>query len=82
MSSTQLFLDFSLDLNYCSEERFIPSLFPRWLYDTIDWGLIPADTKKSVKAVLNLVYPLLKSSPTTKTLCCLANSITPGTKVF
>lgn len=45
ISSTQLDLDFSLDLNYASEDKFFPSLFPKWLYDTIDNGLIPADTK-------------------------------------
>jgi len=38
--------------------------------------------KKSAKAVLILVYPDLKSSPTMKTSFFLANSITPGTKVF
>jgi len=38
--------------------------------------------KKSAKAVLILVYPDLKSSPAIKTSCFLANSITPGTKVF
>jgi len=45
-------------------------------------GLIPAFTKKSAIIVLNLVYPDLKSSPTTNTLFFLANSITPGTREF
>jgi len=45
-------------------------------------GLIPAETKKSTKLVLILVYPLLKSSPHTKTPFFLANSYRPGTKVF
>ena len=31
---------------------------------------------------MNLVYPVLKSSPATKTPLCSANSITPGTIVF
>lgn len=38
--------------------------------------------KKSAKAVLILVYPDLKSSPTIKTSYYLANWMTPGTKVF
>jgi hypothetical protein len=45
-------------------------------------GLIPALTRKSVKAVLNFVYPVLKSSPMICWLLILASSITPGTKVF
>lgn len=82
ISSTQDFLESSLDLNYFSEERFFPSLLPRWLQLTMASGLIPAETRNSVKAVLNLVYPDLKSSPTTKTLFYLASQITPGTRVF
>jgi hypothetical protein len=44
--------------------------------------LIPALIKKSVIEVLNLVYPLLKSSPTTNTPCYFAKSITPGINEF
>lgn len=82
ISSTQDFLDNSFDLNYYSLDKFFPSLFPKWLYETIDFGLIPADTKKSVITVLILVYPDLKSSPTTNTSFLQANSITPGKIVF
>lgn len=46
------------------------------------FGLIPAPTKYSTKQVLNLVYPVLKSSPATNTPALSANSITPGTIVF
>ena len=46
------------------------------------FGLIPAPTKYSTRHVLNLVYPVLKSSPATNTPCFSANSITPGTIVF
>lgn len=48
----------------------------------IAFGLIPAPTKYSTKHVLNLVYPVLKSSPATNTPAFSANSITPGTIVF
>jgi len=53
----------SLLLNYLSSIRFFPSLFPRWLYDTMDIGLIPAPTRYSAKRDLSLVCPVLKSSP-------------------
>jgi len=43
---------------------------------------MPALTKKSVIAVLNFVYPVLKSSPTIKVPVLSANYIAPGTKVF
>jgi len=82
MSSTQDFFEISLDLNYASEERFFPSLLPKWLYDTIDLGLMPAETRKSTNTVLILVYPDLKSSPTIKTSFFLAKSITPSTREF
>jgi len=52
------------------------------LYETIDFGLIPAPTKYSTRHVLNLVYPVLKSSPVTKTPFYSAISITPGRIVF
>lgn len=52
------------------------------MYETIDFGLIPAETKNSINEVLIFVYPDLKSSPTTKTPFYLANSITPGKIVF
>lgn len=48
----------------------------------IAFGLIPAPTKYSTKHVLNFVYPVLKSSPATKTPAFSANSMTPGTIVF
>ena len=54
----------SFDLNCFSDERFFPSLFPKWLYETHDLGFIPAPVKKSIKAVLNFVWPVLKSFPT------------------
>lgn len=54
----------SFDLNCFYDDRFFPSLFPKWLYETQDFGLIPAPVKKSIKAVLNLVCPVLKSFPT------------------
>ena len=44
--------------------------------------MIPALTRKSVNDVLNLVWPVLKSSPIICILLLLASSITPGTKVF
>merc|ERR1719326_1808830 len=47
MSSTTLDLLISLERNVCGAARFLPSLLPRWLYDTIDVGLMPADTRKS-----------------------------------
>lgn len=53
----------SFDLNCFSDDRFLPSLFPRWLYETHDFGFMPADVKKSINAVLNLVCPVLKSFP-------------------
>lgn len=52
------------DLNCFSEDKFLPSLFPKWLYDTQDLGFIPAPVRKSMNAVLNLVCPVLKSFPT------------------
>lgn len=36
-------------------ERFMPSLLPRWLYDTMDVGLMPAPTKKSTSTDFILV---------------------------
>lgn len=56
-------LEAYLDLNCFSDDKFLPSLLPKWLYETQDLGLIPADVKKSMKAVLNLVCPVLKSFP-------------------
>lgn len=44
MSSTTLDLLISFERNCDGAERFLPSLLPRWLYDTIDVGLIPALT--------------------------------------
>jgi len=82
MSSTTLALEISLLLNVCGAERFIPSLFPRWLYDTIDVGLIPAPTKKSTSTLFILVCPDLKSSPPTRTPFSTASWSRPGTKVF
>ena len=66
--------DVSFDLNCFSEDRFFPSLFPKWLYETHDLGFIPAPVKKSMKAVLNLVCPVLKSFP-------IKIPVDPGTSV-
>ena len=56
-------LEVYLDLNCFSEDKFLPSLFPKWLYETHDFGLIPAPVRNSINAVLNLVCPVLKSLP-------------------
>ena len=50
MSSTTLDLEISLERNVCGACRFLPSLLPRWLYETIAVGLMPADTRKSICA--------------------------------
>ena len=52
MSSTTVDLEISLERNCWGAERFLPSLLPRWLYDTIDSTLIPADTRKSTSTDL------------------------------
>mmetsp|Transcript_1158 Transcript_1158/g.2620 ORF Transcript_1158/g.2620 Transcript_1158/m.2620 type:complete len:234 (+) Transcript_1158:2234-2935(+) len=82
MSSTTFDLEISLLRNCDGALRFFPSLFPKWLYDTIDTGLIPALTKKSTRTLFIFVCPLLKSSPAMKTFFSRASSTTPGTKVF
>ena len=82
MSSTTLDLEISLERNVCGAERFLPSLLPRWLYETIDVGLMPAETRKSTITLFILVWPDLKSSPPIITLCVSAISMTPGTNVF
>merc|ERR1719231_238046 len=82
MSSTTLDLEISLERNVCGACRFLPSLLPRWLYETIAVGLMPADTRKSIMTDFILVWPDLKSSPPIMTLCFSASSMTPGTKVF
>lgn len=51
------------DLNCFSDDKFFPSLLPKWLYETHDFGLIPALVRKSMNDVLNLVWPVLKSLP-------------------
>ena len=73
-------LEVYLDLNCFSDARFFPSLFPRWLYETHDLGLIPALVRKSMKEVLNFVCPVLKSFP----IKSPGNgaSLIPLTKVF
>jgi len=76
----QLALDIYLDLNWRSDDKFLPSLLPKWLYEMHDRGFIPADKRKSMKLVLNLVCPVLKSFPTMNPLVFTAN--TPGTNVF
>ena len=68
------------DLNCFSEFRFFPSLFPKWLYDTTDFGFMPALVKKSMKEVLNLVCPVLKSFPIS--IPPTSASLSPFTKVF
>jgi len=45
-----------------------------------DFGFIPADKRKSMKLVLNLVCPVLKSLPTMNPSVFMDN--TPGTNVF
>merc|ERR1719399_1248300 len=82
MSSTTFDLEISFERNVCGAERFLPSLLPRWLYETIEVGLMPADTRKSTITDFILVWPDLKSSPPIITSRCSANSITPGTNVF
>merc|ERR1712224_578477 len=82
MSSTTFDLEISLERNVCGAERFLPSLLPRWLYETIEVGLMPAETRKSTMTDFIFVWPDLKSSPPIITLCFSASSITPGTKVF
>ncbi len=64
MSEMHSDFDVYFDLNCFSDDKFLPSLFPKWLYETIDFGLIPAPIKKSMNAVLNFVWPVLKSFPT------------------
>ena len=82
MSSTTLDLLISFERKHDGAERFIPSLFPRWLYDTIDVGLIPAPTRKSTKTDFIFVCPDLKSSPPMSDFSRVAASISPGTNVF
>ena len=64
---TTLLLLISLERKVCGAERFMPSLLPRWLYDTMDVGLMPAPTMKSTSTLLIFVCPLLKSSPAIST---------------
>merc|ERR1719364_228141 len=82
MSSTTLDLEISLERKVCGADRFLPSLLPRWLYETMEVGLMPADTRKSTMTDFIFVCPDLKSSPPIITLCFSASSMTPGTKVF
>merc|ERR1719353_621946 len=82
MSSTTFDLLISFERNVCGAERFLPSLLPRWLYETMAVGLMPAETRKSIITDFIFVWPDLKSSPPIITLCFSASSITPGTKVF
>mmetsp|Transcript_6551 Transcript_6551/g.24714 ORF Transcript_6551/g.24714 Transcript_6551/m.24714 type:complete len:323 (+) Transcript_6551:170-1138(+) len=82
MSSTTLLFEISLDLKHWGEERFMPSLFPRWLYETMLVGLIPAPTRKSTRTLFIFVWPDLKSSPPIKLPSRTAASIKPGTNVF
>ena len=69
ISSTQDFLVSSFDLNYLSEERFLPSLLPKWLYETTEARRRPDPIIKSDMTVLNLVCPDLKSFPASKAPC-------------
>jgi hypothetical protein len=43
----------------------------------MDTGLIPEETRKSVRTDFILVWPLLKSSPPIETFLIEAKSITP-----
>ena len=65
-----------------ADERFFPSLLPRWLYDTMLTGLIPAPTRKSTSTDFIFVCPDLKSSPAINEPCFFASSTSPGTNVF
>merc|ERR1719217_1712485 len=82
MSSTTFDFEISFERNVCGAERFLPSLLPRWLYETMEVGLMPAETRKSTSTDFILVCPDLKSSPAMKTRHCSASSTTPGTNVF
>lgn len=82
MSSTTLLLLISFERNVCGALRFMPSLLPRWLYDTMLVGLMPAPTRKSTRTLFILVCPDLKSSPAMTLPRCTARSTRPGTKVF
>merc|ERR1711988_455805 len=62
MSSTTFDLEISLDRKVCGACRFLPSLLPRWLYETIEVGLMPAETRKSTMTDFIFVCPDLKSS--------------------
>merc|ERR1719486_483162 len=81
MSSTTLDFEISLDRKVCGACRFLPSLLPRWLYETMEVGLMPADTRKSTITDFIFVCPDLKSSPPIMTSYFSASSITPGTNV-
>jgi len=52
---TTLDLEISLERNCLWLDKFFPSLLPRWLYDEMDNGLIPALTKNSARTDLTLV---------------------------
>jgi hypothetical protein len=71
-------LEIFFDWKHLSSERFLPSLFPKWLYETTLASLRPAPIKKSLIIVLNLVYPDLKSLPAKRAPFYFANSTTAG----
>jgi len=70
--------DIFFDWKHLSSYRFLPSLLPKWLYDTTELSLMPEPSKKSLIMVLNLVYPLLKSLPAMSPPFYLAYSIIAG----
>ena len=55
--------DRTLERKVWGADRFMPSLLPRWLYETMEVGLMPAPTRKSTSTLFIFVCPDLKSSP-------------------
>jgi hypothetical protein len=54
MSSTTLDFEISLERNMSGCDRFLPSLLPKWLYETIDFTLMPGvlDVLETTNCVL------------------------------
>lgn len=72
--------DESVDM--LQERQGSSRLTPRWLYDEMARGLMPAPTRNSARTLLTLVCPLLRSSPATNAPVSSASLMTPGTNVF
>lgn len=70
------------DIKHFSSDKFLPSLLPRWLYETTEESHRPAPIKKSLMIVLNLVCPDLKSFPAISAPSSVASLIMAGWKVF